>query len=42
MLYLFYNADLVETCKTKNTEAVGYIDDVSILVVGSDSTYSAM
>jgi hypothetical protein len=24
MLYLFYNADLVETCKTKNTEAVGY------------------
>ena len=31
ILYLFYNADLVEMCKTRNTEAVGYIDDVSIL-----------
>lgn len=34
ILYLFYNADLVETCKTEDTEAVGYIDDVSTLAVG--------
>jgi ribonuclease HI len=32
--YLFYNADLIETCKTQDTEAVGYIDDVSTLAVG--------
>jgi ribonuclease HI len=31
---LFYNADLIEACKTEETEAVGYIDDVSILAVG--------
>ena len=30
----FYDADLIETCKTENTEAVGYIDDVSILGMG--------
>ena len=34
ILYLFYNADLIEVCKAANTEAVGYIDDVSILAVG--------
>lgn len=34
ILYLFYNADLVEVCKTEDTEAVGYIDDISILAVG--------
>jgi hypothetical protein len=34
ILYLFYNADLIEACKTENTDAVGYIDDVSILAVG--------
>ncbi|EDN04471.1 predicted protein [Histoplasma mississippiense (nom. inval.)] len=34
ILYLFYNADLIEVCKTEETEAVGYIDDVSILAVG--------
>ena len=34
ILYLFYNADLIEACKTERTEAVGYIDDVSILAVG--------
>jgi ribonuclease HI len=34
ILYLFYNADLIEACKTQETEAVGYIDDVSILAVG--------
>ncbi|KAJ5350287.1 hypothetical protein N7541_008014 [Penicillium brevicompactum] len=26
ILYLFYNADLIEACKTQDTEAVGYID----------------
>lgn len=34
ILYLFYNADLIEACKTEDTEAVGYIDDASILAVG--------
>ena len=34
ILYLFYNAGLVEACRTEDTEAVGYIDDVSILAVG--------
>ncbi|KAK9445095.1 hypothetical protein VB005_01558 [Metarhizium brunneum] len=34
ILYLFYNADLIEACMTPETEAVGYIDDVSILAVG--------
>ena len=34
ILYLFYNADLIEACKTEDTEVVGYIDDVSILAIG--------
>ena len=44
ILYLFYNADLIEACKSEEqngvqssadeTEAVGYIDDVSILAIG--------
>ncbi|KFY28958.1 hypothetical protein V491_00241 [Pseudogymnoascus sp. VKM F-3775] len=34
ILYLFYNADLIEACKTEDTEAIGYIDDASILAVG--------
>lgn len=34
ILYLFYNADLIEACQTPDTEVVGYIDDVSILAVG--------
>ncbi|KAF3399977.1 hypothetical protein F1880_008431 [Penicillium rolfsii] len=34
ILYLFYNADLIEACKTEETEAVGYIDDVSTLPAG--------
>ena len=34
ILYLFYNADLIEACRTEETEAVGYIDDVSILAIG--------
>lgn len=34
ILYLFYNADLIEMCQTENTEGVGYIDDASILAVG--------
>ena len=38
ILYLFYNADLIEACKTPDTEAVGYIDDVSILAVGPTSS----
>ena len=37
ILYLFYNADLIEQCKTHETEAVGYIDDVSILAVGPNA-----
>lgn len=34
ILYLFYNPGLVEACKSETTEAVGYIDDVSLLTVG--------
>jgi hypothetical protein len=37
ILYLFYNADLIETCKTEHTEAVGYVDDASILAIGSSA-----
>jgi ribonuclease HI len=37
ILYLFYNADLIEACKTQETEAVGYIDDASILAVGPNA-----
>lgn len=37
ILYLFYNADLIEACKTQDTEVVGYIDDVSILAVGPNA-----
>ncbi|OAQ57920.1 reverse transcriptase [Pochonia chlamydosporia 170] len=38
ILYLFYNADLIEECKTPETESVGYIDDVSILAVGPSAS----
>ena len=32
ILYLFYNADLIETCNREhNTIAAGYIDDIAIL-----------
>jgi hypothetical protein len=32
ILYLFYNADLIETCNREhNTIATGYIDDIAIL-----------
>ena len=34
ILYLFYNADLIEACRTDNSEAVGYVDDASTLAVG--------
>lgn len=34
ILYLFYNADLIKACKTENIEAVEYINDAFILVVG--------
>jgi ribonuclease HI len=39
ILYLFYNADLLETCAdpTTGTSTIGYIDDVAILAI-SDST----
>ena len=34
ILYLFYNTDLIKACKTEHTEAIRYIDDVSILAIG--------
>jgi ribonuclease HI len=40
ILYLFYNADLLEACKTQDTEAVGYIDDASILAVGPTAPHN--
>ena len=35
ILYLFYNTKLIKVYKTENTEAIGYIDNISILAVGS-------
>jgi ribonuclease HI/exonuclease III len=36
ILYLYYNADLIETCNREpNTLATGYIDDIAILRWGS-------
>jgi ribonuclease HI len=40
ILYLFYNADLIETCRTENTDAIGYIDDASILAVGPTAAHN--
>ncbi|SPO06934.1 uncharacterized protein DNG_09628 [Cephalotrichum gorgonifer] len=40
VLYLFYNADLIEACKTQETEGVGYIDDASILAVGPTAQHN--
>jgi ribonuclease HI len=40
ILYLFYNADLIEACKSGNSEAGGYIDDVAILVTGPTPQYN--
>ncbi|KAF4211069.1 hypothetical protein CNMCM5878_003191 [Aspergillus fumigatiaffinis] len=40
ILYLFYNVDLIEACKTQETEAVGYIDDVSILAIGPTAQHN--
>jgi hypothetical protein len=37
ILYLFYNADLIEACRTECTESVGYIDDASIFAIGPSS-----
>ncbi|KAJ5666998.1 pol-like protein [Penicillium longicatenatum] len=40
ILYLFYNADLIEACKTQDTEAIGCIDDVSTLAVGPTTQWN--
>ena len=40
ILYLYYNADLIEACKGEDTESVGYIDDVSILAVGPTTQHT--
>lgn len=40
ILYLFYNADLIEACKTENTESVGYINDIAILAVNATTAYN--
>ena len=39
VLYLFYNADLIEECQDEQlrTWTVGYIDDVSIITVGEST-----
>ncbi|KAJ3571479.1 hypothetical protein NPX13_g5362 [Xylaria arbuscula] len=34
ILYLFYNADLIDDCNKGDTSATGYIDDAAILAVG--------
>jgi hypothetical protein len=40
ILYLFYNADLIEMCQTENTEGVGYIDDAAVLAVGPTAQHN--
>jgi hypothetical protein len=39
ILYLFYNANLLENCaiRSLNSSTIGYVDDTSILVVGKDT-----
>ena len=34
ILYLFYNADLLEQCASRQVSTLGYIDDASLLAVG--------
>lgn len=34
MLYLFFNADLIEECQNENTDAVGWVDDANIITWG--------
>ncbi|TKA77911.1 hypothetical protein B0A49_04302 [Cryomyces minteri] len=40
ILYLFYNANLIENCaiRSLNSSTIGYVDDTLILVVGKDPT----
>jgi hypothetical protein len=40
ILYLFYNADLVESCNTDATMAIGYIDNVAIIATGNTTKKS--
>jgi len=37
ILYVFYNADLLEITDTNNKEdAIGYVDDIAMIATGSD------
>jgi hypothetical protein len=39
MLYIFYNAGLLETCETdQDTITTGYIDDAAILACGDTTS----
>ncbi len=38
ILYLIYNADLLEQCATAGATAYGWVDDVGILAEGSNET----
>jgi hypothetical protein len=40
ILYLFYNADLVENCNTDAIMAIGYIEDVAIIATGNTTRES--
>ena len=40
ILYLFYNADVIEVCKIENIEVAGYVNDVSILIVSDLVVYN--
>jgi hypothetical protein len=40
ILYLFYNADLMESCNTNATMAIEYIDDVAIIATGNTTKQS--
>ena len=37
VLYILYNADLIECCNSDDTEATGYIDDGAIFACGSST-----
>ena len=39
IFYIFYNSDLLESCtnRTQRTQATGYIDDTSIMVMGDSA-----
>lgn len=42
ILYLFYNADLLEACANDKVDTMGYIDDVSLLATGTTPQHNTL